>query len=563
MVIAHISLSSFLWYTCDEAANITSFAEVTMDQQSLFAQLVGTMVGIYRLQQLVTQNTLEATFIARTDTSDMLYRLRLLRLSSTLTPEARIVLLGHFQQQARELSELLSDQQKMPKHPHLLPLLDYGNAQNPPGFLYLVSPHVPMRSLTELLGEKGALDVLTIRSYLDQMASALEYAHQHAVLHRDLTTDAVFIRNDGRIVIADLGVMRILTLSRPADQQILLYGQSPNSTPAPEQLLGQPVDTSTDVYALGAIVYRLLCGHRVFSANQRDSIIQQHLHDPVPSLAQWRPITIGQRNMTTELDHLIAASMEKDPAQRIQHPAELANRYHQIVAPNDLNRQPIAISGTIAPTLAGATPVPIAATALKSTRTQSASPHRAGSNTPHSGQINVARRRMLLLFGGGGAIVIVGAVALIVEQMVNNTPPGSVTVTGSQPTQSSATGSSSTSHTVTAGHTVTPGHTGTVIARTADVPLDSAKTFPLPNGGANPGVLVHLQNGQFVAFDSTCTHDSHCPVAYDSQQKLLVCPCHGAEFDPANHASVVQGPAPTPLTPVQIAVNADGTITVG
>ena len=558
MVIAHVSLSSVLWYTCNKAAHIKLIAEVTMDQQSLFAQFVGTMVGIYRLQQLVTQNTLGATFIARTDASDTPYRLRLLRLSSRLTPEARIVLLGHFQQQARELSELLSDQQKMPKHPHLLPLVDYGNAQNPPGFLYLVSPHAPMRSLTALLSEKGALDVLTVQSYLDQMASALEYAHQHAVIHRDLTTDAVFIRNDGRLVIADLGVMRILTLSRPAEQQILLYGQSPNSTPAPEQLLGQPVDTSTDVYALGAILYRLLCGHRVFSANQRDIIIQQHLHDPVPSLAQWRPITIGQRNVTAELDHLIAAAMEKNPAQRIQHPAELANRYHQIVAPNDLNRQPIAISGTVTPTLAGATPVPIAATGLKSTRTPPSSAHRAGSNTSHSGQINASRRRMLLLFGGGGAIVIVGAVALIVEQLVNNNaPPSSVTATGSQPTRSSATGSSST------GHTVTPGHTGTVIARTADVPLDSAKTFPLPNGGANPGVLVHLQNGQFVAFDSTCTHDSHCPVAYDPQQKLLVCPCHGAEFDPANHASVVMGPAPTPLAPVQIAVNADGTITVG
>ncbi len=535
-----------------------------MDQQPLFAQFVGTMVGIYRLEQLVTQNMLGAAFIARTDASDTLYRLRLLRLSSGLTPEARIVLLGHFQQQARELSELLSDQQKIPKHPHLLPLIDYGNVQNPPGFLYLVSPHAPMRSLTALLSEKGALDVLTIRSYLDQMASALEYAHQHAVIHRDLTTDAVFIRTDGRLVIADLGVMRILMLSSPADQHILLYGQSPNSTPAPEQLLGQPAGTSTDVYALGAIAYRLLCGHRVFDANNRESIIQQHLHDPAPSLAQWRLITIGQRNVTAELDHLIAAAMDKDPAQRIQHPAELANRYHQIVAPNDLNRQPVALSGIGAPPLAGATPVPIAATALKSARMPPASALRAGSNTPRSGQFDVSRRRMLLLLGGGGAIVVVGAVALLVEQLLNNTaPPSSVTITGGQPTRSSATGSSSTGHTVTVGQTVTPGHTGTVIARTAAVPLDSAKTFPLPHGGANPGVLVHLQNGQFVAFDSTCTHDAHCPVAYDPQQKLLVCPCHGAKFDPANQASVVQGPAPTPLTPVQIAVNADGTITVG
>jgi serine/threonine protein kinase len=422
-----------------------------------------------------------------------------------------------------------------------------------------------MRSLTALLREQGAMNVLTVGLYLDQIASALEYAHQHATIHRGLTTDTIFIRNDGGLVITDLGVMRILALTRPANQQVLLYGNSPVSAPAPEQLLGQAVHTYTDVYGLGAMLYRLLSGHRVFSASSRDDLIQQHLHAPVPSLTKWRQITIGERDVTAELDDLLARAMAKDPTQRIQHPGELANSYHQIVAPDDRARQPITVPQPDVAALPA--PMPIAATALKSARMPQGVVHRAAVTPSRSAQINGSRRRMLLLLGGGGAVVAVGAVGLIVEQLLNKSTPSTVTCSPSSvPATSSSGGQSSTTSSQPTQSTPTrpssPGHTGTVIARVADVPLNGAKTFPLPSGGANPGILVHLQDGKFVAFDTSCTHHSECSVAYDAQAKLLVCPCHWAEFDPANSASVVQGPAKSPLAPVQITVNADGTITV-
>jgi thiosulfate dehydrogenase [quinone] large subunit len=104
-----------------------------------------------------------------------------------------------------------------------------------------------------------------------------------------------------------------------------------------------------------------------------------------------------------------------------------------------------------------------------------------------------------------------------------------------------------------AGKTPTAALPGSVIARIRDVPPNSATTFTLPSTSA-PGILVHLGNSQFVAFNATCTH-AGCPVDYDSTLRDLVCPCHGAAFDPSQGAAVINGPAQFPLTGVPIIVD--------
>jgi thiosulfate dehydrogenase [quinone] large subunit len=127
--------------------------------------------------------------------------------------------------------------------------------------------------------------------------------------------------------------------------------------------------------------------------------------------------------------------------------------------------------------------------------------------------------------------------------------PGSITDSGSGSPGASTSSSSTSSGTATTGGT----SGSTVIAQVNAVQNNSSVNFTLASNG-DPGVLVRLANGQFVAYDATCTH-AGCPVAYDSGSQLLQCPCHGAIFDPAKAGAVVQGPAQTPLTSVPIQVN--------
>jgi cytochrome b6-f complex iron-sulfur subunit len=89
---------------------------------------------------------------------------------------------------------------------------------------------------------------------------------------------------------------------------------------------------------------------------------------------------------------------------------------------------------------------------------------------------------------------------------------------------------------------------GAAIAGESEVARGSAVTF---KDAGDPAVLVHLQNGDFVAYSAICTHQG-CTVAYKNAQ--LACPCHGSIFDPARGAEVVAGPAPSPLPEIPVKV---------
>ncbi len=500
-----------------------------MVEHSPFDSIIGATLGNYYLEELIEQNEASSVFKARNTVAGALFRLRVLVVPPDLKAEDRIVYLGRFQQEANKVASL--------QHIYILPLVDYAMHSavgDPKGTSWptLVSPYLPMKPLSTQLARKGPIDAILASRYLDQIAAALEYAHQQAVLHRNLTTDCIFIRQDGTLLVADFGVIRMLGIGARFDTSDIrkgVYGMNEASAPAPEQILGQPVDTYTDVYALGAVLYRLLTGHRVFRGKTREEVIQLHLHAPIPSLTEWRS------DLPKALDDVIARAMAKEPAQRFRQPGEVANAYHQIVAPHDTQRAPffVAPSATIL--------------SRQSQEVNSGSGERVqgGDGRPGGGKPRpyISRRRFMIV--GGGAAVAVFAVAVFGRNyLAGNTSPANTSP--ARTTVANATGASSKEQ---------------VLAHTSDIPLNSAEAFPI-SGHNNPGLIVHLADGRFVAFDSTCTH-AGCAVNYSQQDKLLECPCHGATFDPAKNAAVVQGPAQTPLASLKISVNADGTITQG
>ena len=160
-------------------------------------------------------------------------------------------------------------------------------------------------------------------------------------------------------------------------------------------------------------------------------------------------------------------------------------------------------------------------------------------------------RRRLLLEAGGAAVALVWVLSVfprikpVRQAIVTPTPSPSATPS---PTPSATPGKSP-------GKTPSPSPTptGTKIGSLADLKSQGSLQFQDPATG-DPGIVVQPSANRLVAFDAVCTH-AGCTVGYDPGQKLLVCPCHGAAFDPANNAAVVAGPAPTPLQAIKVTVS--------
>lgn len=167
-----------------------------------------------------------------------------------------------------------------------------------------------------------------------------------------------------------------------------------------------------------------------------------------------------------------------------------------------------------------------------------------------------SRRHFLwgTMTGGGVTLALVWLIALL-RQGQSSVPPTAQAQSTPPPASPPASASSTPGSATVAGE----------ITTINTVPVNSAFPFNLPANktfAGDPGILIHLENGEFVAYDAVCTH-AGCPVDYDPESHNLICPCHGATFDPARTAAVVNGPAQLPLTGVPIKVDKQtGTISL-
>ena len=181
-----------------------------MIKNNTYEKWIGTSLGNYRLEQFIEQSNWGPVFLARTNANSTGYLLRFLIGPANQSSKEHELYLERFQYQASQIATL--------QHPNILPLIDYGVYR---GLPYLVSPQMSMRSLFSRLDRNGPLDVFTIGRYLDQIATALEYGHEHSVLHESLAVDCIFIRLDGQLVVADFGIRKLLESDRQDTEQNL------------------------------------------------------------------------------------------------------------------------------------------------------------------------------------------------------------------------------------------------------------------------------------------------------------------------------------------------------
>jgi serine/threonine-protein kinase len=202
-------------------------------------------------------------------------------------------------------------------HPNVAAVFDYGEADK---VVYLVMEYVDGESLSAILTRDGALDPRRAIDIARQVADGLHAAHELGIVHRDLKPDNVIITRNraGKEIakVVDFGIAKAMTES---PQDALTKSGLVIGTPeymSPEQLLGDPVDARTDVYALGCILFQLLTGNAAFAADTREQMIRRRLHEPAPHIRDLIPA------LPARLDTLLVHMLARSPSDRVATAAE-------------------------------------------------------------------------------------------------------------------------------------------------------------------------------------------------------------------------------------------------
>lgn len=225
--------------------------------------------------------------------------------------------IAHFQREARTIARL--------EHPHIVRILDFGVEKNLP---FLVMSYAPHGTLRQRHPKGTCLTLGTVVDYVKQIASALQYAHDEKVIHRDVKPENMLLGRNEEVLLSDFGLAVVAqSSSRNGTRDIsgtIVYM-------APEQARGKPQPAS-DQYALAVIVYEWLCGTRPFSGTYEEVIIQHAFSQP-PALCE-HGVTLAP-----ELEAVIMRALQKDPRQRFDRIQDFASALEHVYLTRQTTQQ--------------------------------------------------------------------------------------------------------------------------------------------------------------------------------------------------------------------------------
>lgn len=213
------------------------------------------------------------------------------------------VTLLRFQREANAASKL--------NHPNVVQVYDVGEYE---GRHYIVMEHVRGRTLKQLIQLRGALHKEEAVNIMKQVVSAVQHAHEHHIIHRDIKPQNIMIKDDGTVKITDFGI----ALAHDAVQ--LTQSDSVLGSAhylAPETTRGEPATNQIDIYALGIVFYELLSGDVPFHGDNPVQIAMKHLSEEIPSIREFNP------SLPQAVENIIIKATVKNRAQRYKTAQEM------------------------------------------------------------------------------------------------------------------------------------------------------------------------------------------------------------------------------------------------
>ncbi len=208
------------------------------------------------------------------------------------------------------------------KHPNIVVIHDVGSTGD---YHYMVMELLEGRTLREEIRARGALPLTRAVQITYQLSSALDYAHQRELVHRDLKPGNIMIGAGDHVTLMDFGLVKALRGARLTEA-----GSSVGTLEymSPEQLGGEEIDRRSDIYSLGIVVYEMLAGCTPFRGDTPFRVIQNVMYAPPPPLAQLNP------SIPPSVQREIERALSKHPAERHRSAGEFAEQLYRACAEN-------------------------------------------------------------------------------------------------------------------------------------------------------------------------------------------------------------------------------------
>ncbi|MHB8595965.1 MAG: serine/threonine protein kinase [Ktedonobacteraceae bacterium] len=205
------------------------------------------------------------------------------------------------------------------QHPHIQHLLNNGEERREH---YLVVEYIQGRTLREVLEDHAGQPMPTIEALriILQICDALAYAHKHGVFHRDIKPENVMMLENGDIKLIDFGVALLEGARRVTWRGLSGTVGTPDYM-SPEQLRGERGSAGADIYAVGAMLYEMLCGHTPFEGENVFAIMNQHVSQDPPSILQCNS------KLSPELATVVMRAIRRNPAKRY---ANIEDMMHEL-----------------------------------------------------------------------------------------------------------------------------------------------------------------------------------------------------------------------------------------
>lgn len=209
-------------------------------------------------------------------------------------------------------------------HPNIVEVFDVGQDgdQN-----YIVMEYVYGKTLKKLIRQRGVIPVDEAVNIMKQLVSAVAHAHHQGIIHRDIKSQNVLVKDDGTVKLSDFGIAQMGDAAQQLTQAETVVGSVHYL--APEVASGKPASFQSDIYSLGIVFYEILTGDVPFHGETAVEIALKHLHDEIPSVRQFNP------RIPQSVENIVIRATAKKPELRYESADKM---YNDLITCLDLTR---------------------------------------------------------------------------------------------------------------------------------------------------------------------------------------------------------------------------------